>query len=113
MSDTVIETVKHIFSTEEVIALADRLQRETRRLLERKAEKKIASERFSEQDGLCSTLLRKIADGFEMHEVEAEIRMNTPKNGMKQVIYDGEILREEKMTESEKQQPLPFEGKRQ
>jgi CRISPR/Cas system Type II protein with McrA/HNH and RuvC-like nuclease domain len=110
MNDTVTETIKYVFTTEEIIALADRLQRETRRLLERRAEKKIASDRFGEQNGLCSALLRKIADGFEQREVEAQVILNSPRDGMKQTVYNGEILREEKMSDLEKQQPLDFDG---
>ena len=110
MNGTVIETIKYTFQPSEIVELAEKLQREMRRLMERKAEKKIASDRYSEQDGLCSALLRKVADGYEMREVEARVVLNTPRSGMKQIVYGDEVLREERMTEAERQEPLPFES---
>lgn len=62
---------------------------------------------IDEQQG---TIYRKVSDGFEMREVLATITFNDPRPGRKTYRHDnGDVIREEEMTHSDRERELPLE----
>jgi hypothetical protein len=108
MNDTVMELAKYEFTKQEIINLADQLQRELRRQKELENEKKSAAAQFNEQKQTCTALAEKIADGFELRHIECRVLLNEPRNGIKRHVRNDtdQVIRELMMTDDEKQVEL-------
>ena len=106
------ELLKHDFSPAELSQLSEEQARQQIALREAKDGKKTtmaahtAAIKAIEQE--LDELANKIRSKSEMRQVEVRFEMNTPKDGIKQVIRvdNDEILFERRMTDEEKQQKL-------
>ena len=67
--------------------------------------------RISTQEALVDRGMRIIRDGYEMREIDCELRFHSPKHRMKTVVRldTFEEVETGRMTESECQEILPFD----
>jgi hypothetical protein len=66
--------------------------------------------RINEKEARRTRLSNNIADGFDHREIECEIKYNSPKDGVKQVIRKDskEVVEEISMTPEELQEEMDF-----
>ena len=70
--------------------------------------------RIDEQEARRTRLSNCVADGFEFRDLECDIKYNSPKDGIKQIIRKdkGEVVEEFPMTPEELQEEMDFKEKR-
>ena len=80
---------------------------------EKKAAMSSYKSRIDEKEARRTRLSNCIGDGFEFLDIYCEIKYNSPKDGMKQVIRKdiSEIVEENPMTPEELQEELEFKEK--
>ena len=68
--------------------------------------------RISEKEARRSRLSNSVSDGFEFREILCDIKYNSPKDGLKQVVRkdNGEVVEELPMNEQELQEELEFKA---
>ena len=109
------EYLKYEFTEKELKDLARELARENTAMAESEEEKKsvVASftERIADAKMKISKLSRYINNGYDYRNIECAVVMNSPRAGVKEVVRidTGEIVKTINMTDTEKQESLPFE----
>jgi len=112
--EKVTEYLKYTFTDEELLALSKTMAKKNQDLGEVEADKKRIVADFGAKvqtfESEIATLARKVYSGYEHRNVECEVTYHTPEIGMKTITRTdtGEIVREEAMSTSERQEILPF-----
>ena len=112
--EKVTEYLKYTFTDEELLALSKTMAKKNQDLGEVEADKKRIVADFAAKvqafESEIATLARKVYSGYEHRNVECEVTYHTPEIGMKTITRTdtGEIVREEAMSTSERQEILPF-----
>jgi hypothetical protein len=108
------EYLKYAFSESERTENAKNLARRTQALdeIERK-KKQLTADLKAEQETAAAEvqkLARWVNDEYDFRMIECELKLNSPKAGMKEIIRldTGEIVTEKKMSADEMQETLPF-----
>ena len=113
------EWLKYSFSDAEQREHARQLARSTRELAQVELQKKevvsALKARAEAQNSEIARLSEFINNGYEYRNIECEIRYDTPDIGWKTIVRvdTGEIVREMKMDEFDKQEELALEGAKQ
>lgn len=111
-----IEDVRYDFNDQEKLQLADELAAAVAKTLALENEKSIVSSQLNSDiksaNSRVADLSRKVAAGFEMRPTEVLVVYNEPIPGMKRIINlaTSRVIREEAMTDEERQQELDFSG---
>ena len=112
--EKVTEYLKYTFTDEELLALSKTMAKKNQDLGEVEADKKRIVADFAAKvqafESEIATLARKVYSGYEHRNVECEVTYHAPEIGMKTITRTdtGEIVREEAMSTSERQEILPF-----
>jgi hypothetical protein len=112
--EKVTEYLKYTFTDEELLALSKTMAKKNQDLGEVEDDKKRITADFSAKiqsfESEISALARKVYSGYEHRNVECKVLFHTPDIGMKTVVRtdSGEVVREEAMSTSERQEILPF-----
>ena len=105
------------FSEEEMKQLSLELARAAQEETEAEEEKKATMAQFAESIASCkakvSSLARKINNGYEMRNVECEVRLDDPSAGMATVVRldTGETSKVRQMTAEEMQPTLELRNR--
>lgn len=112
--EKVNEYLKYTFTDEELLVLSKTMAKKNQDLGEVEADKKRIVADFTAKvqtfESEISTLARKVYSGYEHRQVECKVMYHTPDIGMKTIVRtdSGEVVREEAMSTSERQEILPF-----
>lgn len=112
--DTVTKQLKTPFSDGEMQdtakALVDEITALENTENEKKAEQSAFKERIDRHTAAISELSHKYAKGYEMKDVECDIRYNNPEPGKKTLIRmdTGETVETVEMTQEERQEEIQF-----
>lgn len=111
------EFLKYKFSETELRTVAQDLARENQELENIEREKAQANGSFKHRASEAQTKIAKfsawIREGCDFRMIECETLFHTPTEGQKSTfrLDTGELVKTVKMTDSEKQDILPFTGK--
>lgn len=114
MERRLYESVKYVFSQDEIRELGEALAREAQTVMDLKDEKKASVAGFNARIEAANSrvvgLTDRINSGFEMREVECLVLLETPRPGLKRLIRadTNEHIRDEPMTVAEMQNSFGF-----
>lgn len=106
------EFLKYEFDEEELRIFSRDLARESTKLTEAEEEKKAVVAQFAERCAVSkstiSRLARYINNGYEYRNIDCEVHMHTPSDGIKTIarIDNGQIVKQIAMTAGELQENL-------
>ena len=111
------ESVRYVFSNDELRELGGKLAAEVQTLLDLKAQKSASladyTARLKAAEAVAKDLTMKIANRSEDREVEVLEILSTPRAGWKRIVRvdNNETLREAPMTLAEMQETFGFEDR--
>lgn len=115
MERRLYESVRYVFTNEEIQTMGEALARENQNLLDLREQKKSAmaalNAEIAETGVRAVDLATKINNRYEMREIEVVPLMDTPRPGMKalaRIDNPDDVIRYEPMTAAEKQASFGF-----
>ena len=116
MERRLYESIKYVFSPDEIRELGEALARENQNVYDLREQKSSAmaalSASIKSANKRGADLTTRINNGYELREVECLAMMETPRPGMKRIVRldTNETVREEAMTMQEMQGSFGFDA---